>query len=94
MDIKALANIALQVAGIASGAGPMVTNVVQLGGLLKQLGSDLSALPNDPTTGQPMTLSAAEAHLAGARAASKTQDDMIRANALAALAENAAESKG
>lgn len=93
MNLTALANAALAVAGIATGVGPVVTNVVQLGKLLGQLGQDLQAVPNDPATGLPLTLDAAQAHLAAARAASKTQDDTIRQNALDALAENAAEGK-
>lgn len=91
MNLTALAAAAVKVAGIASGAGPVITNVVQLGTLLKQLGADLQASPIDTTTGKPLTLEAAQAHLAAARAASQTQDDTIRTNALAALAENEAE---
>jgi ubiquitin len=91
MNLIALAKAAADVAGIAAGVGPVVSNVAQLGTLLKQLGSDLQAAPIDTTTGKPMTLEAAQAHLAAARAASHTQDDTIRANALKALAENEAE---
>lgn len=92
MNLVALAQAALAVAGIVEpGLAPAITTANQLGKLLKSVGNDLANAPVDSRTGLPMTLADAEARLKLAHAKSDQQDNTIRANALAALAENAAE---
>lgn len=88
INLKKLVSEAVSIGTALSGAVPVVSNVVQLASLLSKISGDLSSIPADPSTGQPLTLEAAEAHLAVAQQASATQDDSIRQQAEQALHDN------
>jgi N-acetylmuramic acid 6-phosphate (MurNAc-6-P) etherase len=92
MDLKKLAQEVGAVAAAITGVAPTITTVVDLVQTLEKVGSDLKSVPLG-TDGQPLTLDAAQAHLASSVAASQRQDQAIRDQANAALAENAAEGK-
>lgn len=92
--LKALASATEGLIGIATGVAPVISNVVQLAGFLKAVASDLEKTPTDPATGLPLTLDQAHARVDLATTKSHAQDDRIRTNAAAALAENARETGG
>ncbi len=86
MDFKAIAIAVGKVILAQTGVAPIITTVGEMRGALGTLQHDILApVPAD------LTLEQAQTHLAASIATSQQQDNTIRDNANAALAENAAE---
>ncbi len=85
--LKKLIAVAADVAGIAV---PVIGDVKAAAALFTAIAKDLQNVPLD-AAGQPLTLEAAQAHLAASSATSATQDEAIRLQAHAALKDNGAE---
>jgi hypothetical protein len=88
VDFTKIATEATAIAEAVSGVSPIITTAVQLGTLLKSIGTHLSNAPKN-ADGSDVTLDQAKTRLASATLASQIQDDKIRAETAANLAENA-----
>lgn len=91
IDFRKLATEAAAVAEAASGVAPIISTAVELGTLLSSIGKHLTLAVN--ADGSPMTLEQATTRLKAATLASQIQDDKIRAETAANLAENAKDDK-
>jgi hypothetical protein len=88
LDLVKLADIVGAISGVAGGAVPLLGDVALFGSILKTLGHDLTSVPTN-ADGTPTTVDQAMTHLTLATTESHVQDDRIRAQAQAALDENA-----